>query len=180
MTAYRYNQPDLMEKPERYFYTALQGPEFLDAYLADRADKIAALGAAEPASLKLGPDHSDDQMDTARLLDATPDDATLDKLVQRFEVTRKIYARYDTRLRKGFGPFDNLALYARLARFVAEKYDRDGSLRDLNALIKLTDLLTSQSPAAQASVGFDLAAALTSEMAAIRTLMRQKGLTDDH
>jgi len=67
----------------------------------------------------------------------------LDRLVQRFEVTKKLYASYPPGFRKGDGPADSLVLYWMLAMALYLHFEDTGGLKYLNTGLKLTDLLCS-------------------------------------
>jgi hypothetical protein len=166
-----------MARPERYFYSPLAGETFLTQYLVARNACVAQLASCSSnATYDPRNDDVDAEIDTARLLAAGPDYGQIDRLVHRFEISRKIHSGYDNDLKKGVGPWDDLGLYAQLAWHVAQKYRTGKSLRDLNALIKLNDMLASQSIAEQAPHCGPLRAALKIEIDAVISLMRNKGL----
>ena len=174
MSAYLYTDRDLMAAPERYFYTALEGVAFLRAFAADRRAFVAKLpdqAVSEPQTAPPG-------RITALSALTDPTDAVLTRFARRFEVTRRIHAHYDTDLKKGDGPADAPAPYARLARLLGARYARSAALADLNALLKLCDLLASQPPATLAPCAQDTRAALTAELTAIVALTKAKGIAD--
>lgn len=65
------------------------------------------------------------------------------KVVQRFEVTKRLYEFYDPDLKKGHGGHTDLRAYALLSLSCALHYAATGSLVALNAQIKLNDILCS-------------------------------------
>lgn len=69
--------------------------------------------------------------------------AWLDRLVQRFEVTKKLYAAYPPGFRKGEGAHTSVRLYWLLALSLTLAYARTRSLKYLNTLLKVNDLLAS-------------------------------------
>ncbi len=103
------------------------------------------------------PESSADRVDTGRLMAAllqayasdtgnsTSDGRIwLNRLIQRFEVTKKIHARYRKEgLRAGEGPHDDLQWYAELSLILAMEYVNTGNLRFLSTLLKLNDTLAS-------------------------------------
>lgn len=171
---YRYTARDLMAAPERYFYTALEGPGFLPTYLAARRGALHALPEQAHIALPFAP--------AGRIASMTaltdPPEAVLDRFARRFEITRKIHVLYDEELRRGEGGTDDPAPYARLARVLSEQYRVTGHLRDLNTLLKLGDLLASLPPATLSPCADDTRAAWQGEMAAVTALAQTKGLTD--
>lgn len=88
---------------------------------------------------------------TAQLLDAllecSPNDDQwlfwLARLVQRFEVTKKLYQFYPPGFRKGEGGHEDLANYRKLALLLTLGMVHSGSLVYLNALLKMNDLMLS-------------------------------------
>jgi hypothetical protein len=67
----------------------------------------------------------------------------LDRLVQRFEVTKRLYEKYPTGFRKGAGDFDCLWRYWMLGLALCICLAEERSLRLLNTLLKVCDLLCS-------------------------------------
>ncbi|HPJ92646.1 MAG TPA: hypothetical protein PKY89_01955 [Deltaproteobacteria bacterium] len=67
----------------------------------------------------------------------------IDRLVQRFEVTKKIYEIYPEGFRKGSGSNDHVRLYWLFALVLCLYYTRSKNLKYLNTLLKVCDLLCS-------------------------------------
>ena len=67
----------------------------------------------------------------------------LDRLVQRFEVTKKIYEYYPPGFRKGDGANTSVRLYWLFALALCLFYVRSNEIKYLNALLKVSDLLCS-------------------------------------
>jgi len=68
------------------------------------------------------------------------------RLVQRFEVSKKLFSGYQPGFRKGEGGFTNIRLYGLFALCLAISYERTGHLQYLSTLLKLNDLLLSLEP----------------------------------
>jgi hypothetical protein len=113
-----------------------------------------------------------------QLLAEAPLKAWHDRLVQRFEVTKKLYTSYQPGFRKGTGSSVELDLYALLALFLALYSRRPDNLKSLNTLLKLGDLLCSlqdrvaADPAACAAASY----ALGLEVFHIGRWMKRRGL----
>lgn len=67
----------------------------------------------------------------------------INRLVQRFEVTKKLYERYSVNFRKGEGKNDIIRLYWLFALSLALFYCSTKSIKYLSTLLKVTDLLCS-------------------------------------
>jgi hypothetical protein len=67
----------------------------------------------------------------------------LDRLVQRFEVTKKIYETYLVGFRKGRGSTGMVRLYWIFALLLALYYSETKNIKYLNTLLKVNDLLCS-------------------------------------
>jgi hypothetical protein len=67
----------------------------------------------------------------------------LDRLVQRFEVTKKIYEVYRSGFRKGEGKRDFVRLYWLFGLALALHYVDTKNIKYLNTLLKISDLLCS-------------------------------------
>ena len=67
----------------------------------------------------------------------------IDRLVQRFEVTKKIYEIYPPGFRKGIGLNNSIRLYWLLALVLCLYYIKANGLKYLNTLLKLCDFLCS-------------------------------------
>jgi len=67
----------------------------------------------------------------------------IDRLVQRFEVTKKLYERYPVNFRKGEGKNDIVKLYWLFALSLTLFYCATKSIKYLSTLLKVTDLLCS-------------------------------------
>lgn len=67
----------------------------------------------------------------------------LPKLIQRFEVSKKLYTNYLPGFRKGDGSTQNLVLYRYFSLAMTAAYLKSKNLSQLNALLKVNDLLIS-------------------------------------
>jgi hypothetical protein len=107
---------------------------------------------------------------------ATNTRRTLDTLVQRFEAGKRLYARYRGPELRGDTAADyrDLSRYVRFGEILLAAWEREACLSDLNALLKLADLLCAHAidipPAWQARA----AAVLSGESQAMRALAEVK------
>ncbi len=67
----------------------------------------------------------------------------LDRLIQRFEVSKKLYAFYPPGFRKGHGSIDIIQLYWLLALNLSFYYKKTTDIKYLSTFLKVCDLLCS-------------------------------------
>lgn len=67
----------------------------------------------------------------------------LDRVIQRFEVTKKLYQSYKPGFRKGEGINTSIVLYWLLALNLSLSYAKTSNIRYLSTLLKVCDLLLS-------------------------------------
>lgn len=158
---YPYARSDLLEQRNDYFYSAFHGPAFLDAWRASRKAAADLLDQAETGSLpgdgetRPSPTLLHLHALRERLAAGTLDSAqrsTLDRLVQRFEVSKRLHAAYDD----AFKPLDaedyrDLRLYVAFAEVLAAAAARSARLSYLNALLKCMDILAGAAACMPAS-----------------------------
>ena len=76
--------------------------------------------------------------------DSVPACRWAEHMLKRFEVTKKLYSAYTPRLRPASDSYDNLKNYALLAAALALAHHSNNNLKLLNGLLKLNDLLSTQ------------------------------------
>lgn len=67
----------------------------------------------------------------------------LDLLVQKFEVTKKIYHHYPINFGKGLGPNDSIEVYWMLVLSLSLFFSSTKNIKYLNTMLKISDLLCS-------------------------------------
>ena len=67
----------------------------------------------------------------------------LDLLVQKFEVTKKIYHHYPINFGKGLGPNDSIEVYWMLILSLSLFFSSTKNIKYLNTMLKISDLLCS-------------------------------------
>lgn len=174
MTAlsYPYASGDRLENRNTYFYTAFGGQEFLRAWRDQRVAALAACDACHDAT-----DLEEDPapiIQTLRRLRAitegsplpTADRTILDKILQRFEVSKRLHDGYTA----VWKPLDSaryhgLERYLLLAEALGQAAATTADLRYLNGLLKCIDTLTSDGmmPLTKRSSGTRLRALLEQE-----------------
>ena len=207
---YPYAAENRLDVPHAYMYAPYGGQDFLAAYADDRRVRLArhlqgtdglppgglkdALAAAARALASTRrPDTFSPAEPTplqpllAALLGvlASGDPAAaqpwLVRVIQRFEVSKKLYAGYAPGFRKGEGEARDPARYAELALCLALAHALSGQLQYLSTLLKLVDLLLSlDADALRPACPPDLLALLVAaELDAVAALAAAQGVTLD-
>ena len=106
----------------------------------------------------------------------------LDRLVQRFEVTKKLYEEYLPGFRKGRGQNNLIKLYWLFALVLSIYYAETNQIKYLNTLIKVCDLITSLpfKDLTRDIPKFGLDLVLSSEIVFLEILLKAKGIEYDH
>jgi methionyl-tRNA formyltransferase len=146
---YEYASGDLLENRNTYFYAAFHGEAFLDAWRHQRDAFLAGMpdcAAVLETQVAVSPTESLlDQVYSAIL--AGKGDLQLyclDRLVQRFEVTKRMHKRYNDDWRPvDADDYRALGPYVRLAEVLELAYVRTHGLQYFNALLKCLDTLTA-------------------------------------
>ena len=150
-TDYPYVRPDLLDRPNTYYYSSYGGQQFLHAWKSQREAVLAALPvpATTMPSAELRPVVSGD---TAALIEnglfglcnQPEQDGTeiAKRLLARFESSRKLYRAYDENIRIiDRGVCRDGALYLRLAEMFEVGCADGGDTRYINAFLKCNDIL---------------------------------------
>ena len=103
----------------------------------------------------------------------------LDRLLQRFEVSKKLRASYLPGFRKGEGADDDVTLYRQFALVLAVAYAHQQELQYLSTLLKVNDLLLSLPIEAHAGCSGDhaLVLAIAVEVHSVRRLAQKQGVS---
>lgn len=159
-SAYPYDHGDNLVDRHSYTYAPYQGERFLEAWKQARE---VLLSVTTPINKALPPVATmlpvDENVNTAYLLEAlfhqlieSDRDRQTDNfqywlnwVIQRFEVSKRLYADYDLQgeRAKPQGTFRDLSLYVRLSEILAVAYRDLNKVPALNALIKCLDTLYS-------------------------------------
>jgi methionyl-tRNA formyltransferase len=146
---YPYALGDLLESRNTYFYTPFLGKPFLQAWETQRVGILSAKGTPEP-----GPPSVSARKPTDGLLDTLHEAISrdpgagswpaLDRLLQRFEVTKRIHGEYNDHWRP-CDPADYAFLprYLRFAEVLELAYEATSALPYLNGLLKCLDTLSA-------------------------------------
>jgi len=103
----------------------------------------------------------------------------LDRLVQRFEVTKKLYETYLVGFRKGEGVSTSVRLYWLFALALCLFYARSNEIKYLNTLLKVCDLLCSlpEHELERHIIKHGLSVVLATEVLSVQLLCEKKGVS---
>lgn len=165
---YSYTKNNLLEYPEKYFYSKYQGVEFLKSYISNRRDILTFVHKKLEQSntslktldnwikntflidtQKTGKNEKEIETHTFIVKIITARDLSvhtdaINTLIKKFEVSKKIYSTYNLPEFKGSGNNKDLILYILFALALAKFYKDSKKLFYLNAFIKTSDILCSQ------------------------------------
>jgi hypothetical protein len=154
-SSYAYASGDLLEQRNTYFYSEYGGLAFLEAWRRQRADAIREISETSRQTARCEGACSPSRNTTDILLESIYQHlesksnldehlSLLDRLVQRFEVTKRLHGDYDENWRP-VDPNDYRVLerYVRFAEALDLGYECTRELTYLNALLKTLDSLTA-------------------------------------
>ena len=104
----------------------------------------------------------------------------LDRLIQRFEVTKKLYRAYQPGFRKGVGSYTDQSLYVAFSYLLTTHCLSRPHLKPINTLLKVNDTLVSVKPDLMAARGlYEVSCvSISRELSILTRLMEQQGI--DH
>ena len=138
---YPYSQGDRLNDRNTYFYSAYGGPAFLQAWCESRDAALKSLPAPLPLNAAATAASETGQL-LSDMLSTQAEHALAERLLQRFEVSKRLYRKYDADLRavRDSG-YDDLDLYLLFAGLCLHSRERPAPMRFLNALLKVLDTL---------------------------------------
>jgi len=203
--SYEFTAHDRLQEPHRYMYTGWFGKPFLEAFFNDRENFVSKNGSGtwekiekelkrafslQALSYISGgtEDGNDDDTATTRqlsgvvlsLLSGNAEGEQLSRFVRIFEVSKKIYDRYDNAGRPSPGATHlNLRNYALLSIACGLAFRLGSSLKYLNCQLKLNDLLSSCRTRPRGDEFEELLekAAFVLEEQGVRALMKKSGVS---
>lgn len=179
---YPYSQGDRLNDRNTYFYSEFRGQAFLADWHESRSVALAALPA--PLAIAVSAADPSDTADTAKLLayllHTDVEDARVDGLLQRFEVSKRLYRRYDRDFKAvRESGYDALDLYLQFGALCVQRQSRPAALRFLNALLKVVDSLISVRERLSCEQGAHLAWLIRAERAWVQSVATGAGVRVD-
>lgn len=181
MTDYPYASGDLLEKRNTYFYTPYVGADFLCAWRRQR-DEVAqasVAGVSDDPSPLCSTDMLLEAIAKALQAPVVPPSLVdaLVRLIQRFEVSKRLYGEYGTNWRP-VDPDDyrQPGRYLRFAEVLEMAWQRGLGLPTLNTLLKCVDILASLRRGLDAAQQRRLAVVIEQERTHVTGLARSVGV----
>ncbi|QMV65339.1 hypothetical protein DFO61_1033 [Ectopseudomonas oleovorans] len=169
---YPYSQGDRLEERNTYFYSQYHGAAFFPAWRASRQAALMQLPPAQAVPLPVAAERNAHHVDTAALLadllhaaaDAPSKRRLAERLLQRFEVSKRLHRRYDANYKAvADSGYDDLELYLQFAALCLHLSEQPGALPFLNGLLKVIDSLISILPRLSPAQGAQLAWLIAAE-----------------
>jgi hypothetical protein len=150
---YNFTTTNLIESPNNYFYSNFLGIKFVDSWFQNRdpfINKYQVHGhTSQPQSYsELNSYSAEDILEFlySSIVYGKSTKGLFELFIKRFEVTKRIYHNYTRELKASKGSqYENLNHYIRFGEILIYSYDFSKSLSELNALLKVLDILVSVS-----------------------------------
>ena len=188
MSDYPFSREPALDRRNIYNYFPFSGSEFLTAWRKER-EKCLALApeenTADGGGRRPGPFEPENGFSVDELLgwihdddeDLTKSARYLEAIVQRFEVTKKVYERYDANARAvDREAYRRLDCYVSFAELMETAYARTGDLPYLNALLKCDDIVCSHFDELEKPLRARAAAVVRKEMSHVSELSAKAGV----
>ena len=181
---YPYDEGDRLEQRNTYFFSPFHGPAFV-AEWADRRDRaIAGVEAASFQKEQPAPSGQTDLWLTdlhATYISGSAKEThrkLLAKLIQRFEVTKRLHGNYSDSFRPiDASDYHDLSRYLQFAEVLVAAYKCGQGLQVLNALLKCTDTLCALRQQLAPANRARLAAVVRAERTYVAELSRALGVS---
>jgi hypothetical protein len=162
MIAYKYNQGELLHNPQKYTFTEFGNWDFLDAYKKSRNISLTysdiSLDLFQNLFKFLIPNINtnfilNDEIETEKYLKIILIEIFqknflnynhIDIFVKKFELTKKLFKKYDKKFISKSENYSDLINYILLSFICLLSYKQEKNLKYLNTALKLNDTLTNQ------------------------------------
>ena len=149
---YKYTSKNLLENPEKYFYTSFLGHKFIDSYIASRTIFLKNL-KPENQDLStwiegLNLSNSTEVISTGYILlnylKTNKKNDFIKVLFKKFEVSKKIHSSYDLKSYRPIKKNGNILNYILFGIVLIKLYEESRFMGYLNSLLKINDIIISQ------------------------------------
>ena len=154
---YTYTETDRLITKEHYHYTPWHGIQFLTDYFENRCSFLKKIGLSYMPISNNSPLHNISEKYGIEGLCTTPtskklleliddtsrDSEWIERLLQRFEVSKRIYSDYDENFKPKSKLYEQLINYILFALILLSEQQNSDNYRYLNTALKLNDLVIS-------------------------------------
>lgn len=125
-----------------YSYSKFEGQHFLDKYVDNRNYVIEKI---KNPKFNLNNPQFETSIIFWKWINSGTDQSKMDLIIKRFEVTRKIYTKYNEDLRPldRLENFNQFECYLYFSYLLIIQYSRSNKLQYINSLLKVNDILIS-------------------------------------
>lgn len=193
MNEYPYIRTDILEDRNTYFFSKYGGGEFLSAWRRSRAVVLDAAPCEEgefsyfdgtilamPSPNENGLYRVVDLFSYVRntlLADDRSSLPILDRLMQRFEVAKRIFEHYDSNLSaKGRQDYHDLKHYVAFALLLGQAANLTSDPKYINTLLKVNDILCGVCRQLTANEFFATKTSLETEFTLVREVISKKNI----
>ncbi|MGG7147237.1 hypothetical protein ACQPVA_10575 [Clostridium butyricum] len=198
---YKYGERNLLEEPEKYFFSQYNGSNFVKAYFQNRLNMIEKLKSSNDYKIYndleqyLGENRKNDIVKVKNeiistqflrvLLEEIINDNIKDKkkyldiLLKKYEVTKKIFSEYDNNFKAISNEYNNIENYCLLSICCCFYYKKIRNLKYLNVSIKINDMLCSRGIIIEKNNILLASIAVKEEIECINQLFLEEGFSYD-
>ena len=186
---YTYSIGNLLDEPNTYFYSTYHGAEFIEAWRSSRAkaiDKLSSINI-EPDEKVEGSKDSNDLLETGIVgeLNSGVSAFALEKkyleiLRKKFEISKRIYNKYDSNLKPiKESNYNNINYYVQLSKILTDVYSDNRDIAYLNTLLKVNDTIISSIDILTSSLASKVKEGLIKEMEYVQELLTRFNLSSN-
>ncbi len=187
LAPYPYSEGNRLEERNTYFYSAYHGQDFFAAWHASRQQALANIRQAQawqpqaaPSTLDTREGYDAQQVLNVLLsgdLGAPANRRLAEHLLQRFEVSKRLYRRYTPQFKAVLSSgYDDLTLYIQFAALCLAMQAHAKPLPFLNGLLKSIDTLIAVRAQLPAELAANLAWLIAGEARWVQSLAGSVGL----
>ena len=149
---YNYTSKNLLENPEKYFYSSFIGKEFIESYIKTRTvflknlkcENIDLITWLKELNLSNNPDKIFTGYILFNYLKSNKKNDFINILFKKFEVSKKIHCTYDLKTLRPIGNNINILNYILFGLVLIKLYEESRFIGYLNSLLKISDIIISQ------------------------------------
>ena len=195
---YKYTENNLLENPENYFYSKFKGKSFLRSFLLKRKEKLSKIKKKIPENYnsQISKDKilsilienfefkkSNSSINTIDFLfkklykkKSIDIDIILNRIIQKFEVSKKISDLYKIEDLKPIGNNKNIKVYILFGICLINLYEISKKLKYLNSILKLSDILCSLTEESSLTVNYGSAYIIEKEIYYIDDILSKNNI----